>query len=93
MNEREATIYVPASERPQYICIDPQFKVGVKSVSADKGVEEAIAELSSENLPCRLEAIDALARDGSARAVEELSKALMSDPFWGGVRAEAAGSR
>lgn len=52
LSEREATIYVPASERPQYICIDPQFKVGVKSVSADKGIEEAIAELSSENMPC-----------------------------------------
>ncbi|ADN50911.1 M1 family aminopeptidase [Vulcanisaeta distributa] len=89
LNEREVTIYVPASERPQYVCIDPQFKVGVKSVSSDKGVEEAIAELGSDNIMCRLEAIDALARDGSARAVEGLSKALMNDPFWG-VRAEAA---
>ncbi len=91
LNEREVTIYVPASERPQYVCIDPQFKVGVKSVSSDKGVEEAIAELGSDNIMCRLEAIDALARDGSARAVEGgLSKALMNDPFWGGVRAETA---
>ncbi|BDR91634.1 aminopeptidase [Vulcanisaeta souniana JCM 11219] len=89
LNERETTIYIPASERPQYVCLDPQFKVGVKSVSSDKGVEEAIAELGSENLMCRLEAIDALTKDGSARAVEGLSKALMGDPFWG-VRAEAA---
>ncbi|MGC9180204.1 MAG: M1 family aminopeptidase [Vulcanisaeta sp.] len=89
LSERETTIYVPASDRPQYICLDPQFKLGVKSVSSDKGFEEAIAELGSDNLMCRLEAIDALTRDGSARAVEGLSKALMGDSFWG-VRAEAA---
>ncbi|WP_342765535.1 HEAT repeat domain-containing protein [Vulcanisaeta sp. JCM 14467] len=89
LNEREVTVYIPASERPQYICIDPQFKIGVKAVNADKGVEEAIAELGSDNLVCRLEAVDALARDGSARAVEGLSKALTGDSFWG-VRAEAA---
>ncbi|WP_069808029.1 M1 family aminopeptidase [Vulcanisaeta thermophila] len=87
LEEREATIYVPASERPLYVCIDPQFKVAVKSVSADKGVEEALAELGSGSLMCRLEAVDSLARDGSARAVEGLAKAL-TDPFWG-VRAEA----
>nr|WP_193387197.1 M1 family aminopeptidase [Vulcanisaeta moutnovskia] len=89
LNEREVAIYIPTSERPQYICLDPQFKLGVKSVSSDKGFEEAIAELSSDNLMCRLEAIDALAKDGSARSVDGLSKALMGDTFWG-VRAEAA---
>ena len=89
LNERDATLYIPASEKPQYVCLDPQFKVGVKAVNADKGVEEALTELGSGNLPCRLEAIDALAKVGSARAVEGLSSALRNDKFWG-VRAEAA---
>jgi aminopeptidase N len=89
LNEREAVVYIPASERPLYICLDPQFKIGIKVVNSEKSVEEALAELGSSNLPCRLEAIDALARDGSARAVEGLSNALRNDKFWG-VRAEAA---
>ncbi len=89
LNERNITIYIPSTEKPTYVCLDPQFKVAIKSVNPEKSVEEALAELRSSNLPCRLEAIDSLARDGSARAVEGLTNVLMHDVFWG-VRAEAA---
>jgi len=89
VNSRESVVYIPSKERPTYVCIDPEFKIAIKVVSSDKGVEEAKAELGSINLACRLEAIDALSRNSSLRSIEALTSALLSDKFWG-VRAEAA---
>jgi len=89
VNSRESVVYIPSKERPAYVCIDPEFKIAIKVVSSDKGVEEAKAELGSVNLACRLEAIDALSRNSSLRSIEALTSALLSDKFWG-VRAEAA---
>jgi len=89
VNSRESVVYIPSKERPTYVCIDPEFKIAIKVVSSDKGVEEAKAELGSVNLACRLEAIDALSRNSSIRSIEALTSALLSDKFWG-VRAEAA---
>lgn len=88
IEERSVSIYVPMPERPLYVCLDPEFKVAIKSTNPEKSLEEAIAELGSGSVVCRLEAVEALGRDGSARAVEALGKAL-EDSFWG-VRAEAA---
>ena len=88
VSEREQVIYIPSGERPRYICVDPELRVAPRSLELDEGVEAAIAMLEDPDVVCRLEAIDALRRNGSRRAVEALARALR-DPFWG-VAAEAA---
>ena len=89
LESRDNTLYLPIREKPAYICLDPGFKVAVKSVSSDKGVDEARAELRSSSVACRLEAIEVLAKDSSSRSIEALADALLNDKFWG-IRAEAA---
>uniref|UniRef100_UPI0025C018B2 HEAT repeat domain-containing protein n=1 Tax=Caldivirga sp. UBA161 TaxID=1915569 RepID=UPI0025C018B2 len=89
LESRYNTLYLPVKGRPAYVCLDPGFKVAVKSVNSDKGVEEARAELRSSSVACRLEAIEALAGDSGSRSIEALTEALLNDKFWG-IRAEAA---
>ncbi|MGC9135839.1 M1 family aminopeptidase [Caldivirga sp.] len=89
LESRDTTVYLPIKERPTYVCLDPEFKVAIKSVNSEKSIEEARAELRSSSVACRLEAIESLAKDSSSRSIDALTKALLNDKFWG-IRAEAA---
>ncbi|MGC8582626.1 MAG: M1 family aminopeptidase [Thermoproteus sp.] len=86
-NFSEKRLEVPLGERPKYVCIDPEFKL-LKVVELNFPVEVLGAMLDDEHLYCRLQAVEALRKNGSNRAVELLAKALR-DKFWG-VAAEAA---
>jgi aminopeptidase N len=88
LDERSTTFQIRIDAKPRYVCLDPDLTVFMER-RPQKGLEDAINELSSRYLACRLEAVAALEEDGSARAVEALARALSSDAFWG-VRAEAA---
>jgi aminopeptidase N len=88
IDEKEHVFFINSPSKPRYICIDPKFKV-FKVVQFDKPVEEAINELSDEDVMCRIEAINALAKNASPRAVEALARVVEKDPFWG-VAVEAA---
>ncbi len=84
--DKEVTLHIP-SEKPKYVCIDPHFKVG-KSLDLQYPLEAAVSMLDDGDLYCRLQAIEVLKKNGSARAVSALAKAL-HDKFWG-VAVEAA---
>ncbi|MGC8613092.1 MAG: M1 family aminopeptidase [Conexivisphaera sp.] len=88
LHDRSTTLQVQVDGKPKYVCIDPEFRAFIER-RPQKGLEDAVNQLSSPYLACRLEAVAALQEDGSGRAVEALAKALASDGFWG-VRAEAA---
>ncbi len=88
LRDRYAALQVQLDGKPRCVCIDPEFRAFIER-RPQKGLEDAINELSSPYLACRLEAVAALQDDGSNRAVEALAGALTSDGFWG-VRAEAA---
>jgi Aminopeptidase N len=88
IDEKEHVFFINSPSKPRYICIDPKFKV-FKVVQFDKPVEEAINELSDEDVMCRIEAINALAKNASPRAVEALARVVERDQFWG-VAVEAA---
>jgi aminopeptidase N len=88
IDEKEHVFFINSPSKPRYICIDPKFKV-FKVVQFDKPVEEAINELSDEDVMCRIEAINVLAKNASPRAVEALARVVERDPFWG-VAVEAA---
>jgi len=85
-NEKEITLYI-SSGKPKYICIDPAFKV-MKALDLNYPLESAVAMLDDEDVYCRLQAVEVLKKNGSAKAVDALAKALQ-DKFWG-VAAEAA---
>ncbi|MFP3303023.1 MAG: M1 family metallopeptidase, partial [Caldivirga sp.] len=88
IDEKEHVFFINAPSKPRYICIDPKFKV-FKVVQFDKPVEEAINELGDEDVMCRIEAVNALAKNASPRAVEALARVVEKDQFWG-VAVEAA---
>ncbi len=88
LHEKSVTLRLQLDGRPKYVCIDPEFRAFLER-RPQKGLEDALNQISSPYLACRLEAVAALQEDGSSRAVEALARALSSDPFWG-VRAEAA---
>ncbi|MGC9135786.1 M1 family aminopeptidase [Caldivirga sp.] len=88
IEEKEHVLHLNTPSKPKYICIDPKFKV-LKVTQFDKPLEEAIGELNDEDVMCRIEAINALAKNASPRAVEALALTVEKDPFWG-VAVEAA---
>ena len=88
ISDRDNVIFLKAPSRPKYICIDPKFKV-LKELQYSQPLEEAIAELGDDDVMCRIEAVNSLSRNASARAVEALARAVEKDPFWG-VAVEAA---
>uniref|UniRef100_UPI0025C4285D HEAT repeat domain-containing protein n=1 Tax=Caldivirga sp. UBA161 TaxID=1915569 RepID=UPI0025C4285D len=88
IEDKEHILHLNAPSKPKYICIDPKFKV-FKVTQFDKPLEEAISELSDDDVMCRIEAINALAKNASPRAVEALALTIEKDPFWG-VAVEAA---
>ena len=85
----ERTITIPCDREPAFVRIDPGAFVLCDATYA-LGVDVHIAILASEpDVVARIGAARALARDGSHRAFDALSRAIERDPFWG-VAAEIA---
>ena len=89
IHEREQAFFFPLKKKPDFI----SFEVGnnyLKTVELAYPVTELKAQLKHDPDPLsRIEAANALAKKGSLEAVNALTEALTSDPFWG-VRAEVA---
>ncbi len=89
VHEREQSFYLPLAEKPQFI----SFDVGnyfLKQVTLEYPLPELKAQLQFDPDPVsRIHAAEALGKKGGLEAVNCLSTALQSDPFWG-VRAEVS---
>ncbi|MEZ0318719.1 MAG: M1 family metallopeptidase [Pyrobaculum sp.] len=86
LSEKEMTLML-SGDKPRYVCVDPKFKV-MKALNLQYPLEAAVAMLGDEDVYCRLQAVEVLKKNGSAKATEALGRALQ-DKFWG-VAAEAA---
>jgi len=88
VHEREQSFYLPLAAKPQFV----SFDVGnyfLKQVTLEYPLPELKAQLQFDPDPVsRIHAAEALGKKGGLEAVNCLSTALQSDPFWG-VRAEA----
>jgi len=89
VHEREQSFYLPLAAKPQFV----SFDVGnyfLKQVTLEYPLPELKAQLQFDPDPVsRIHAAEALGKKGGLEAVNCLSTALQSDPFWG-VRAEAS---
>ncbi len=90
LEEKEQVFSYTLSEKPDFICIDPDFKI-IRVLEVDAGMEDWIRQLSCEHVACRILAATSLVKFKSSRVVEALKKSVMEDGFWG-VSAEAARS-
>ena len=88
--EPEQTFYFALPQKPSYVTFDVGNTV-LKTLKLKYPLPTLIAQLTQDDDPIsRIYAAEALAKEGSLKAVEALSKALKSEPFWG-VRVEIAG--
>ena len=81
--------HVALPERPRWIAFDPANSIP-KTVALKFDEDQLAAQLREDD-DCmgRVYAVQALAKLGTARATEELARALLQDKFWG-VQAECA---
>ncbi|MCS6783974.1 MAG: M1 family aminopeptidase [Candidatus Caldarchaeum sp.] len=83
LEEREVTLYLPLKERPGHVCIDPELKL-LRVVEVERPLEELLKAVERcENVVCRLEMVESLAKAGGRRAVEVLERVVRQDRFWG----------
>ncbi len=87
--EKEQTYYIPLDEPPEYICVDPEFRV-LAVVKEDEGTEQLIKKLRCEYICCRIRAIRNLSKKISDKVVEALKEKLLDEKEYWGVRYEAA---
>jgi aminopeptidase N len=89
--EREKSIYVPLKEEPDYVLVDPEFKV-FAVIEPNYPLETKIKILEkSRYVYWRLLMARALAKETSRRAIDSLASAVEKDKFYG-VSREAARS-
>jgi len=82
LESKEQSFFFPCDERPEMVCIDPDFKV-FKVLQVEAGVENWIRQLSCPHVACRILATQALGKEKSNLAVEALGRALVEEKFWG----------
>ncbi|HVP23168.1 MAG TPA: HEAT repeat domain-containing protein [Conexivisphaerales archaeon] len=85
---KDQSVVIPLEGRPLYVSVDPDFEV-LSTVEYSRPREMMLAQILSDTVPGKIQAIKGLIKDASPDAVEALRKAVSSDPFWG-VQAEAA---
>lgn len=89
VTQRRQVFVLPLAAEPLAVVVDPWERV-LKSVKWKQPVAQLVAALENAPwAPARATAARSLAKDGSARAVAALAKALGGDPFWA-VRVAAA---
>ena len=86
---KEQTFYAPLRTKPDTFVFDPKGDV-LKALVLEVPREMLLRQLATHSsVSARVDAVRALARDGSTEAVDGIGRALKSDAFWG-VQAEAA---
>ncbi len=89
IHEQQQTFYFPLEQKPDFVSFDAGNAI-LKTVVLDYPLPELKAQLQHDPDPLsRIYAAEALAKKGGLEAVNALSKALQSEPFWG-VRMEIA---
>jgi len=89
VEERTRTWAIPLDQEPTRVEIDPGFRF-LSNMTVEGSRKFLIASLQGDaGIVGRIRAAKALAKEGSPRAIDALSKALKNDSFWG-VRAEIA---
>jgi aminopeptidase N len=82
VSDKEHVFFFPSERSPQQILIDPRREV-LATLEVDKPLEMWLEELRrAPHTRARIDAAAALAKNGSARAVEALSSSLGKDRFW-----------
>ncbi|MEM3857536.1 MAG: M1 family aminopeptidase, partial [Thermoprotei archaeon] len=86
---RSNQLSIPLQARPDRVCIDPYMSiVGVLDLEEDE--KSRLERVSADpHLYCRVLAARALSKQPSTKAIETLTKVLLSDAHWG-VCSEAA---
>ncbi|MGQ4834244.1 MAG: M1 family aminopeptidase [Candidatus Asgardarchaeia archaeon] len=87
MNEKEMRLFLPLDSKPDYVCIDPEFKV-FKVLNYELSPDELMKLLKSEYTYCKVLAARSLAKFRSSRVVKALKEFIETEKFWG-VRVEA----
>jgi aminopeptidase N len=89
LRQRRQVFVFTLDAEPTAVVLDPWDRV-LKSVKRKRTVAELSATIASAPwAPTRAEAARGLGKDGSAKAIDALRKALMEDSFWR-VRSNAA---
>lgn len=87
--DAEQSFYFALPQKPRYVSFDAGNNI-LKTLKLKYPLPNLIAQLQHDDDPVsRIYAAEALTRDGSLKAVQALSDALQSEPFWG-VRVEVA---
>ncbi|MCR8470995.1 MAG: M1 family aminopeptidase [Candidatus Korarchaeota archaeon] len=89
LSEKEQTLYIPLDEPPEYICVDPKFKV-FAVITEEEELEQLIKKLKCTSIYCRIRAIRNLSKKISDRAVEALKEKLLDESEYWMARSEAA---
>jgi aminopeptidase N len=83
ISDREHVFFVPCEKSPTQVVIDPRRDV-FATLDIDKPLDLWIEELRrATEGRCRMDAAMALAKNGSASALDALATALAKDRFWG----------
>ncbi len=89
IHEQQQTFYFPLDQKPDFVSFDAGNHT-LKTVVLEYPLPELKAQLQQDPDPLsRICAAEALAKKGGLEAVNALSAALQSEPFWG-VRMEIA---
>ncbi len=82
LTDADHVFFLPAEKEPTQLIVDPRREV-LGTLEVDKPLAYWVEELArAPHARSRTEAALALGKDGSAKAVEALGSALMTDPFW-----------
>lgn len=88
INQKELSLYIPSSSRPNAIRIDPEFGL-LAELKEEKSRDWWIQQLSAPSVPERIRAVEHFAESKQDEDRELLDKVLREDAFYG-VRVEAA---
>ena len=89
LTQKEQTFYIPLDEPPEFVCVDPKFKV-LAVIKEEEELEQLIRKLRCEYVYCKVRAIRSLSKKISDKAVEALKNKLLDTAEYWGVRYEAA---
>ncbi len=87
MAEKEMRLLIPLDKKPDYVCVDPEFKV-FKVLNYELPPDELMKLLKSEHIYCKILAARGLSKFRSSRVVKALKEFILNESFWG-TQAEA----
>jgi aminopeptidase N len=89
VEEKRQTFFVRLSERPKYVCVDPEMSV-VGALNIEEDLRSKLLKAKQDpHVYCRVLAIRSLTKHKTDEVVDALREIVLSNAFWG-VCAEAA---